>query len=148
MTGRARRRRDDEVDRLPAQINERLTLIVAATAPALAGSILVTDWQVGLASVLVATAVLVVVLRVAIRPLAWLATQAAAQRDLAIAAGEAERSRLAADLHDGPLQDVLLLARRLDDAGDTDGASMPGRSATTCGTSLPTSGCRCSMTSA
>ena len=73
---------------------------------------------------MVATVVLVVVLRVAIRRLAWLAAQAATQRDLAISAGEAERRRLAADLHDGPLQDVLLLARRLDDAGDADGASM------------------------
>ena len=114
----------DDVVPLPAQINERLTLIVAAAGPALAGTILVTDWEVGLASVLVATVVLVVASRVAIRPLAWLAAQAAAQRDLAIAAGEAERTRLAADLHDGPLQDVLLLARRLDDAGDPDGASM------------------------
>ena len=114
----------DGVDRSPAQINERLTLIVAAAAPALAGTILVTEWKVAVASVVVATAVLVVVVRVAIRPLAWLASQAATQRDLAIAAGEAERTRLAADLHDGPLQDVLLLARRLDDAGDPDGASM------------------------
>ena len=71
----------DGVDRSPAQITERLTLVVAAAAPAVAGTILVTDWQVGLASVLVATVVLVVALRVAIRPLAWLAGQAAAQRD-------------------------------------------------------------------
>ena len=51
----------DGVERSPAQINERLTLLIAAAAPALAGTILVADWEVGLASVVVATAVLVVV---------------------------------------------------------------------------------------
>jgi signal transduction histidine kinase len=61
---------------------------------------------------------------IAVRPLTWLASRAAMQRDLMVAAGEAERSRLAADLHDGPLQNVLLLARRLEDTGDPEGAAL------------------------
>jgi signal transduction histidine kinase len=45
------------------------------------------------------------------------------RREAALVANEVERRRLAADIHDGPLQDVLLLARRFDDAGDPEGAA-------------------------
>lgn len=106
-----------------SQVTERLTMVVVAAAPALAGTILVTRWEVGVAAVLAATAVGAIAVRIAVRPLAWVASRASAQRDLAVAASDAERSRLAADLHDGPLQDVLLLARRLEMAGDAEGAS-------------------------
>lgn len=40
------------------------------------------------------------------------------QRDTVVAATEAERARLAADLHDDALQEMTLLVRRLDDVGD------------------------------
>jgi signal transduction histidine kinase len=46
------------------------------------------------------------------------------QRDLVVAASEAERARLAADLHDDALQDLISLVRRLDAAGDTTGADL------------------------
>jgi signal transduction histidine kinase len=111
-------------DLSPSQVTEQLTLVMIAAGPALAGTILVTSWEIGLAAVVAASAGMVVAVRIAVRPLAWIATRASAQRDLAVAAGEAERSRLAADLHDGPLQDVLLLARRLEATGDREGASM------------------------
>jgi signal transduction histidine kinase len=62
--------------------------------------------------------------RVAVRPLAAISARAAAQRDLALAASEAERARLAADLHDGPLQDLLLLARSLEARNDPGGARL------------------------
>jgi signal transduction histidine kinase len=58
-----------------------------------------------------------------VRPLARLATRANLQRDLVVAAMEAERARLAADLHDDALQDLTLLVRRLDAAGDMEGAA-------------------------
>jgi signal transduction histidine kinase len=58
-----------------------------------------------------------------VRPLARLATRANLQRDLVVAAMEAERARLAADLHDEALQDLTLLVRRLDAAGDAEGAA-------------------------
>jgi signal transduction histidine kinase len=62
--------------------------------------------------------------RFTIRPLARLATRAALQRDLVVAATEAERARVAADIHDDALQDLTLLVHRLDAAGDGEGADI------------------------
>lgn len=62
--------------------------------------------------------------RFTIRPLARLAARATLQRDLIVAATEAERARVAADIHDDALQELTLLVRRLDDAGDTEGADI------------------------
>jgi len=62
--------------------------------------------------------------RFTIRPLARLATRATLQRDLVVAATEAERARVAADIHDDALQDLTLLVHRLDAAGDTEGADI------------------------
>ena len=59
-----------------------------------------------------------------IRPLARLAMRAQLQRDLIVAATEAERARVAADIHDDALQELTLLVRRLDEAGDTEGAEI------------------------
>ncbi|MGP1674208.1 MAG: ATP-binding protein [Candidatus Limnocylindrales bacterium] len=59
-----------------------------------------------------------------IRPLARLATRATLQRDLVVAATEAERARVAADIHDDALQELTLLVHRLDAAGDTEGAGI------------------------
>jgi signal transduction histidine kinase len=44
------------------------------------------------------------------------------QRDLAVAAAETERARLAADLHDDALQQLTMLVRKLDEGGQTDAA--------------------------
>jgi signal transduction histidine kinase len=60
----------------------------------------------------------------ALGPLSGATARANLQRDLALAVSEAERTRLAGDLHDGPLQDLLLLARRLEALGDREGASL------------------------
>ena len=62
--------------------------------------------------------------RTTVRPLARLATRAQLQRDLIVAATEAERARLAADIHDEALQELTLLVRRLETAGDTEGAEL------------------------
>jgi signal transduction histidine kinase len=62
--------------------------------------------------------------RLTIRPLARLATRAQIQRDLIVAATEAERARVAADIHDDALQELTLLVRRLDSAGDAEGADI------------------------
>jgi signal transduction histidine kinase len=105
-------------------INQQAWIVVAAVAPALAGLGLMTSWDVGIAVMVTALVAVAIGSWIAVRPLTWLASRAAVQRDLMFAAGEAERSRLAADLHDGPLQDVLLLARRLEDAGDPEGAAL------------------------
>jgi signal transduction histidine kinase len=62
--------------------------------------------------------------RFTVRPLARLASRATLQRDLVVAATEAERARVAADIHDDALQDLTLLVHRLDAAGDAEGADM------------------------
>jgi len=62
--------------------------------------------------------------RFAVRPLSRLATRATLQRDLVVAATEAERARLAADIHDDALQELTLLVRRLESSGDTEGAEI------------------------
>jgi signal transduction histidine kinase len=62
--------------------------------------------------------------RFTVRPLARVARRAQLQRDLVIAATEAERARVAADIHDDALQELTLLVRRLDGAGDAEGANL------------------------
>jgi signal transduction histidine kinase len=47
-----------------------------------------------------------------------------AQRDNVVAAAERERARLAADLHDGALQEMTVLVRELDDRGDERSADL------------------------
>jgi signal transduction histidine kinase len=69
-------------------------------------------------------AIVLVAGRFTIRPMARLATRAALQRDLVVAATEAERARVAADIHDDALQELTLLVHRLDAAGDTEGADI------------------------
>ena len=73
--------------------------------------------------VLLWIAALLAAARFTLRPLFRVATRAQLQRDLVVAAMEAERARLAADLHDDALQDLTLLVRRLDAAGDAEGAA-------------------------
>ena len=51
-------------------------------------------------------------------------TQARLQRDLVVTVTEAERARLAAELHDVALQELTLVVRRLDASGDTVSASL------------------------
>jgi len=58
----------------------------------------------------------------AVRPLARTASVATTQRDLVVAAMEAERSRIAADIHDDALQELTLLAWQLDSSGQGEGA--------------------------
>ncbi|MBA2631869.1 MAG: hypothetical protein H0U86_02510 [Chloroflexi bacterium] len=52
--------------------------------------------------------------RATLRQLTRTATRAVTQRDLAVAAVEGERRRLAAQIHDGPLQSLLLLGQQLE----------------------------------
>jgi signal transduction histidine kinase len=106
------------------RIIENSRIVASAVAPAIAGLILVAQWEVGVVALASAFVAIAVGSWVAVRPLTWLATRASVQRDLAVSVSEAERTRLAADLHDGPLQNVLLLARHLDESGDKEGADL------------------------
>lgn len=96
------------------------TLAVAAT-PAAAATVLVPYTNgLLLAAWLVA---IVVWRRFTLAPLLRLAQRTQLQRDLAVAAAETERARLAADLHDDALQQLTLLVRTLDEAGQADAAT-------------------------
>jgi signal transduction histidine kinase len=104
---------------------ERAELLVAAVTPAIALITIIATGYVPLVLPLLAwIAVVLAGAKFTIRPLARIATRASLQRDLVVAAMEAERARLAADLHDDALQDVTMLMRRLETAGDSEGADM------------------------
>lgn len=62
--------------------------------------------------------------RFTLAPLLGFAQRTQQQLDLAVQAAEQERARLAADLHDDALQELTGLVRRLDEAGDAEGAEM------------------------
>lgn len=55
--------------------------------------------------------------RFTLAPLLGIARRTQLQRDLAVAAAETERARLAADLHDDALQQLSMLVRTLDEGG-------------------------------
>ena len=61
---------------------------------------------------------LLVVSPLILMPMLRSATASRRQRDLIVAAMEADRARLAADIHDEALQDLTLVVRRLDATGD------------------------------
>lgn len=56
-------------------------------------------------------------------PMSRLLSRATFQRDLTVRTTEAERARIAGDIHDYALQDLTMLVRRLDAAGDTSNAA-------------------------
>jgi signal transduction histidine kinase len=99
-------------------------LLAAAIGPVVTASVLFLPWIYALSLIGLAALAVFAGSRVAVRPLAAISARAAAQRDLAVATSEAERARLAADLHDGPLQDLLLLARSLEARNDAEGARL------------------------
>jgi signal transduction histidine kinase len=97
-------------------------LAVIGITPAIA---LLTTVTTGTVLLLMAWVVAILLAgRFTVRPLARVARRAQLQRDLIVAATEAERARVAADIHDDALQELTLLVRRLDAAGDTDGADL------------------------
>jgi signal transduction histidine kinase len=96
-----------------------LDVAMAALTPGVACIGLVFAYSIQVWPILLWLALLLVAARFTFRPLARLASGATRQRDLVVAATEAERFRIAADIHDDALQDLTMLIRRLDAAGDT-----------------------------
>ena len=90
--------------------------VLIGLAP-LAGAIVLADASTGLLVLAVALLAVGLITRVSLRPLTRAMTTAMAQRDLTVAAVEAERERLAANIHDGALQSLLLLGRQLEQDG-------------------------------
>jgi signal transduction histidine kinase len=96
----------------------------------LAGAIVLADASTGLLVMAVGLLAVALITRVSLRPLTRAMTNAMTQRDLTIAAVEAERERLAANIHDGALQSLLLLGRQLEQEGQ-DAAAASARSIAT-----------------
>jgi signal transduction histidine kinase len=96
--------------------------VLVGLAP-LACSLVLAVPSAGLAVLAVGLAIFVGVNRASVRPLARAAAEAMIHRDLTVAAVEAERRRLAADIHDGPLQSILLLGQQLEAEGHHDAAA-------------------------
>ena len=119
----ARRMDPERLGATSADLLSGLTLVAAGLTPVIAGLVLVVPRDPPVQVVVVAWLIGVgLAARVAVGPLARLADRSSAERDLVVTVAEAERRRLAAQLHDGPLQDLLLLLRRLELDGDHDAA--------------------------
>jgi signal transduction histidine kinase len=96
--------------------------VLLGLAP-LVGGVLLADPSAALVVLAVGLLGIALVSRATLRPLARKASQAVTQRDFAIAAVEGERRRLAAEIHDGPLQSLLLLGQQLDGQGQGESAA-------------------------
>jgi signal transduction histidine kinase len=107
----------------PGRFVESTELVLAAATPSVALLVLLGKGQVTFAFPLVVwLAAGFLAGKFTLRPLLRLATRATFQRDVVVAATEAERARIAADIHDDALQDLTMLVRRLDAAGDLENA--------------------------
>ena len=107
----------------PGSFVESTELVLAAATPAVALSALALKSTTPfLGPLLLWLVAILLARRFTLRPLLRLATRATFQRDVVVAATEAERARIAADIHDDALQDLTMLVRRLDSSGDKENA--------------------------
>jgi signal transduction histidine kinase len=100
----------------PGAVSARLETLAVALTLGIASLVLTPLAWVPLVAWLIA---IVVWRRFTLAPLLGLAQRTQLQRDVAVAAAETERARLAADLHDDALQQLTLLVRTLDEGGHT-----------------------------
>ena len=100
----------------PRAISARLETLVVALTLLVSALVLTPLAWVPLVAWFIA---IVVWRRFTLAPLLGLAQRTQLQRDLAVAAAETERARLAADLHDDALQQLSMLVRTLDESGNT-----------------------------
>jgi signal transduction histidine kinase len=104
----------------PTRAIESSRLVVLGSTPLVAWTAVATSGDASLNPVpLVVWGLgLLVVSRLTVVPMQRSATASRKQRDLIVAAMDAERARLASDIHDVALQDLTLVVRRLDASGD------------------------------
>jgi signal transduction histidine kinase len=102
-------------------LSSRLETLAVALTPGAAATVLVA----GTSGILLGAWLVAIVVwrQFTLRPLIGLAQRTQLQRDLAVAAAETERARLAADLHDDALQQLTMLVRTLDEAGQEEAAA-------------------------
>jgi signal transduction histidine kinase len=98
----------------PREVSTRLETMVVALTLGVSALVLTPLAWVPLVAWFIA---IVVWRRFTLAPLLGLAQRTQLQRDLAVAAAETERARLAADLHDDALQQLTMLVRTLDVGG-------------------------------
>jgi signal transduction histidine kinase len=101
-------------------VSARLETLAVAVTPAVAATVLTGIGWLPLAGWLLA---IVVWRQFTLAPLIGLAQRTQLQRDVAVAAAETERARLAADLHDDALQQLTMLVRTLDEGGHEEAAA-------------------------
>ncbi len=105
----------------PPAISSRLETLAVALTPGAAATVLRPPTN----GVLLGLWLIAVVVwrQFTLNPLIGFAQRTQLQRDLAVAAAETERARLAADLHDDALQQLTMLVRTLDESGNTAAAN-------------------------
>ena len=101
-------------------VSNRLETMAVALTPAAAATLLTGNGILIFGAWLAA---LVIWKYATLTPLLRFAQRSQMQRDLAVAAAETERARLAADLHDDALQQLTMLVRKLDERGDAESAA-------------------------
>ncbi len=102
---------------------ERMEILAVGMTPAAALTVLPRAYA-DLWPLLAWLALVIIWRRFSIAPLLRVTERTQRQRDHAVAAAEAERARLASDLHARALQELTEIMRRFDEAGDTLGADM------------------------
>ncbi|MGH7123054.1 MAG: hypothetical protein ACREFI_01690, partial [Stellaceae bacterium] len=110
------------VRRHPGRDPRQVGHVLIGLAP-LAGAFVLAVPTAGLVVLALGLLAIIAVYGVSVRPLARVASEALVQRDFTVAAVESERRRLAADIHDGPLQSLLLLGQQLEEGGNLEAAA-------------------------
>ena len=99
----------------PRGLTSRLETLAVALTPGVGATVLFPSLGVLLLGVWLVA--IVIWRQFTLNPLLGMAQRTQLQRDVAVAAAETERARLAADLHDDALQQLTMLVRTLDEGG-------------------------------
>jgi signal transduction histidine kinase len=99
----------------PRAMTSRLETMAIALTPGVGATMLFPS--IGLILLGAWLVAIVVWRQFTLNPLLGMAQRTQLQRDVAVAAAETERARLAADLHDDALQQLTMLVRTLDEGG-------------------------------
>ena len=99
----------------PRGLTSRMETLAVALTPGVGATVLFPSLGVLLLGLWLVA--IVIWRQFTLNPLLGMAQRTQLQRDVAVAAAETERARLAADLHDDALQQLTMLVRTLDEGG-------------------------------